>query len=503
MHPGISLVLAVDVGTTSTKAVVFDPDGGRHGSSEKGYPLLTPSPGQEVQDPSVVTEAALQAIGEAISAGASVAGLAFSSAMHSLVGLDGNDRPVTQLLTWADGRAAEQASRLRAEHPQLHPRTGTPLHPMAPLPKLVWFRENQPEVFARARRWVGIKELIVHRLTGEWVIDVSCASGTGLMALESLEWDAEALALAGIGAEQLSRIVPAKQTLPLLDDGLGLAQGTPVVVGAGDGPLANLGVGAVRPGVAACSIGTSGALRLMVEHAAVDQSRRLFCYALTEGRWVIGGAINNGGVVLEWAGGALAPELGPHAEGQLLDLAASVPPGSQGLLMLPYLFGERAPHWSGLAGGAYVGLRNFHGRAHLIRAVLEGVCQQLALVLTSLREAGNEVREIRAAGGFARSQLWRQMLTDVLGMAVGFPAGPQGSAFGAALVGMEALGIVDSMDRASELIRLDQMLEPDPDAAAVYAASRPLFAKLYDDLAPAFRALASTEARPSTPATGR
>ncbi|MGN6871672.1 MAG: gluconokinase [Solirubrobacteraceae bacterium] len=498
----MSRLLAVDVGTTSTKAVVFDPEGARHGYCEKGYPLLTPSPGQAVQDPLVVTEAALQAIGEAVSGGPAVAGLAFSSAMHSLVGLDGRGRPVTQLLTWADDRATEQAARLRAEHPQLHPRTGTPLHPMAPLPKLAWFKENQPEVFARARRWVGIKELIVHRLTGEWVIDVSCASGTGLMALESQEWDPEALAVAGIGAEQLSRIVPAEQTLPLLADGLGLARGTSLVVGAGDGPLANLGVGAVRPGVAACSIGTSGALRLMVERAVVDQSRRLFCYALTEGRWVIGGAINNGGVVLEWAGSALAPELGPHAEGQLLELAAGVPPGSQGLLMLPYLFGERAPHWSGRAGGAYVGLRNFHGRAHLIRAAIEGVCQQLALVLASMREAGNEVREIRAAGGFARSRIWRQMLTDVLGMAVGFPAGPQGSAFGAALLGMEALGIVDSMDRASELVGLEQTLEPDPGAAAVYAALRPLFAELYDDLAPAFRALAASERAPSAPAAG-
>jgi len=313
------------------------------------------------------------------------------------------------------------------------------------------------------------------------------------MSLETLDWDPEALALAGIGAEQLSRIVPAKQTLPLAADGLGVARSTPLVVGAGDGPLANLGVGAIAPGVAACSIGTSGALRLTVERPAIDPARRLFCYALTEGRWVIGGAINNGGSVLEWTGNTLAPDLGAHAESQLLELAATVPPGSEGLLMLPYLLSERAPHWSGLAGGAYVGLRHFHSRAHLIRAAIEGVCQQLALVLASMREAGNEVGEIRATGGFARSQIWRQMLTDVLGTAVGFPVVHQGSAFGAALLGMEALGIVGSMDRASELIPLEQTLEPDPRAAAVYTQTRPLFAELYDDLTPAFRALASTK----------
>jgi len=499
----MDLVLGVDVGTTSTKAVSFDAEGGGYGSSERGYSLLEPNPGEAVQDPQQVIGAALEAVSAALFESTEVHGLAFSSAMHSLVGVDAEDQPITQLLTWADNRAAEQAERLRGEHPQLHPRTGTPLHPMAPLPKLVWFRETEPELFARARRWVGIKELIIQRLTGEWVIDVSCASGTGLMSLENLEWDPEALAVAGITAEQLSRIVPSKETLGLTADLLGLARGTPIVVGAGDGPLANLGVGAVRPGVAACSIGTSGALRLMIDRPGIDPTGRLFCYALTPGRWVIGGSINNGGSVLEWAGSALAPDLGARSEDELLKLAAGVPPGSEGLVMLPYLLSERAPHWSALAGGAYVGLRHFHGRAHLIRAAIEGVCQQLALVLASMREAGNEVREIRATGGFARSHLWRQMLTDALGMPVGFPAAHEGSAFGAALLGMEALGIVDSIDRAGDLVRLEQTLEPEAQAAATYARLLPLFAELYDDLTPAFRALAPSQRGPGAPGRPR
>ncbi len=486
----MEIVVGVDVGTTSTKAVSFDADGGEHGTGEAGYPLLEPSPGQAVQDPSAVVDATLETIRAALPGHGEVAGLAFSSAMHSLVGLDADDRPLTPLLTWADNRAAKQADRLKTEHPELHARTGTPLHPMAPLPKMVWFRETAPELFARARRWVGIKELIVQRLTGEWVIDVSCASGTGLMSLDTLDWDHEALTVAGVAAEQLSRIVPGKQVLTLRTDEVGLPRATPLVVGAGDGPLANLGVGAVRPGVAACSIGTSGALRLTVEQSGIDPAGRLFCYALTPSRWVIGGAINNGGSVLEWAGSALAPDLGAHAEDKLLELAAGIPPGSEGLVMLPYLLSERAPQWSALARGAYVGLRHFHGRPHMIRAAIEGVCQQLALVLASMRDAGNEVREIRATGGFVRSQTWCQMLTDALGMPIGFPAGQQGSAFGAALLGMEALGLVDSIDRAADLIQIKRTLEPEPEAAATYAGLRPLFAELYDDLTPAFRRLA-------------
>jgi gluconokinase len=258
------------------------------------------------------------------------------------------------------------------------------------------------------------------------------------------------------------------------------------VAGAADGPLANHGVGAVRPGVAAISIGTSGAVRVMVEEPRTDPAGRVFCYALTPGRWAIGGAINNGGVVLDWAGEALAPDLDTD---ELLALAEEAPAGSDGLLMLPYLLSERAPHWSALPRGAYVGLTRAHGRPHLIRAAIEGVCQQLALVLASVRDAGNEVGEVRATGGFARSALWRQMLTDVLGMEVGFPAGHEGWGFGAALLGMEALGLIETIDRAAELIAIDERLQPDAEAAASYAELLPVFDSLYDALAPAFRRL--------------
>jgi len=489
-------VLGVDIGTTSAKAVAFDERGRELANGEAAYPLLEPEPGQAVQEPAAVVDGTLAAIRTAAAAarerGVHIAALSFSAAMHSLVALDGYDRPLTALVTWADTRAAEQADRLRAEHPRLHDRTGSPLHPMTPLVKLVWFAEREPATFAAARRWAGIKELVVARLTGRWAVDHSIASATGLLNLERLDWDAEALAVAGIDGDHLSPLVPTTERLSLTTAAAGeldLAAGLPVIVGAGDGPLANLGVGAVRPGVAACSIGTSAALRLTVARPAVDPQRRVFCYALAPGRWVVGGAINNGGVVLQWAGDALAPDLGPHAEAELLAMAGAVPAGSDGLIMLPYLLSERAPHWSPLPRGAYVGLTRHHRRGHLVRAALEGVCQQLALVLASMRDAGSEVREIRATGGFARSALWRQMLADALSTPVGFPAGHEGSAFGAALLGMQAMGIVDSIDLAGELVSIDDVVEPDPGAAAIYAELLPTFAGLYEALGPAFRAL--------------
>jgi gluconokinase len=496
------IVIGVDMGTTSTKSVAYDVAGRVAASHAVGYPLHEPRPGYAEQDPDAILAAVVQTIASvALQCDSQVRALSFSSAMHSLIGLDRDGEPLTPVVTWADRRASGQADKLRAAAGglALHRRTGTPLHPMAPLPKLVWFREEEPELAARVRHWVGIKDYVLGKLLGVLVTDNSMASGTGLMDIHRLQWDPESLDLAGISPDQLPELVGTTTVIPELPPdtarAVQLPSETSVIVGAGDGPLANLGLGAVRPGVAACSIGTSGALRVMVERPTVDEQGRVFCYALTDQRWVVGGAINNGGLVLEWCGDALAPELGTGREDELLRQADTVPAGADGLIMLPYLHGERAPHWSSLPSGAYIGLRAEHRRPHLIRAALEGVCQQLALVLDSVRAAGNEVREIRATGGFARSALWRQMLTDVLGTPIGFPTGHEGSSFGAALLGMDALGLVPSIDVAADLVEINEVLTPDREAEQVYAGLRPTFDQLYDELVPTFRALL----RPSVP----
>jgi gluconokinase len=490
------VVVGVDLGTTSTKAVAYDTDGRELAGASAGYPLEEPHPGWAEQDPAKILDAALRSVRDVVSElDGPVAGLSFSSAMHTLIGLATDGTPLTPSLSWADSRAAAQAERLRAAAGglALHRRTGTPVHPMAPLPKLVWFREQQPKLHEQVAFWVGIKDYVLSRMCDALMTDHSLASGTGLMDIHTLAWDPEALRLAGISAEQLPELVPTTTVRSGLSTSvaraLGLPEGTPVVVGAGDGPLANLGLGAVDPGVAACSIGTSGALRVMVERPAVDPLGGVFCYALTEHRWAVGGAINNGGIVLDWAGHALAPDLGADPAAALLDLAGQVPPGAGGLIMLPYLLGERAPHWSALPRGAYVGLTREHRREHLVRAAIEGVCQQLALVLQSMRAAGNEVRQVRATGGFARSPLWRQILADTLDMEVQFPAGHEGSSFGAALLGMQALGLLDSIDVAADLVEIEDTVRPDPSAAAVYTALKPVFAELYDALVPTYRSL--------------
>jgi gluconokinase len=486
------VVLGIDVGTTSTKAVAFTAVGEAVASADAGYELRSPQPGLAEQDPDLVVSAALQATAEAVSAagraGHRVVGMAFSAAMHSLIGLDPAGQPVTPLVTWADRRAVDQARRLRAgpRGLALHRRTGTPVHPMAPVVKLRWYAEEQPDVVARVRHWVGIKEYLLRRLTGELVVDHGIASATGMFNLLDRDWDAEALTYAGIRRELLPELVPGAAVLKLRPAGLGLPAGTPLVLGGADGPLANLGVGAIRPGAVACSIGTSGALRVAADQPRVDSRGRVFCYVLAPDRWVVGGAVNNGGNVLEWLGDAIAPGADAQA---LLEEASLAEAGSGGLLFLPYLLGERAPHWSGEERGVYLGLTREHRRHHLLRAALEGVCLQLALVLASLSEAGVDAHEIRATGGFSRSPLWRRILAGAFGRPVGFASSPEGSSLGAALVGMTALGMLDGLDRAADLVRVTDVQQPDVADAEIYARLLPVFDGVFEGLAPAFAEL--------------
>ena len=483
-EPG--LMIAVDIGTTGVKVEAVDTAAVSSCGAQREYPTETPQPGWAEQDPDQVATAVQEAVREVVSGiaagGRTVAGVSFSAAMHDLIGLDADGKPLTPMLTWADGRAAAQARRLRASGDwlDLHRRTGTPVHPMSPLVKLLWFREERPELWDRVAHWVGVKEYVLQRLAGVLAVDESIASAMGMYNLQARDWDDGALSLAGVRREQLPSLHATTDVVARLGaDAVawGLPAGTPIVVGASDGVLANLGVGAVAPGVVACSIGTSSAIRGVVPQARVDEQGRVFCYVLVPGRWVVGGASNNGGNVLRWLGRVMGIDLADPDVG-LTEAAASVAPGAEGLLMLPYLSGERAPRWSGDPRGALVGLTQRHTRAHIVRAALEAVCLQLALVLDAMRAAGLEPTELRATGGFAHSPFWRQLLADVLGMPIGFPAGEQGSAVGAALLGHVALGHLDSVDDAAALVRVAEVVRPDPAVAAGYRRLLPAFASI-------------------------
>jgi gluconokinase len=358
---------------------------------------------------------------------------------------------------------------------------------MSPLTKLAWWADTEPATLRDTPRWGGVKELVLAGLADEgFVLDLSLASGTGLYDIHQRRWDPEALDLAGIRAEQLAEVVPTTRRLRLkraVAVAAGLPPDLPLIIGAADGALANLGVGATPAGVAAVSLGTSGALRTVVNGPTADKAGRLFCYALTEERWVVGGAINNAGSVVRWAGETFTGGFDrPSAEGEdaddrdaaLLVEAAEVEPGSEGLLCLPYLLGERAPWWRGGMRGAYLGLRREHGRAHLVRAAVEGVCQQLALVRDTFGDEGIAMTEVRATGGAVASDLWVGILAAALDLPVAVADTPEGTALGACLLGRHALGELPDLDEAAALVGIGEHVRPDPRDAELYRRMRPL-----------------------------
>jgi gluconokinase len=507
-------VVGVDVGTTAAKVVAFrllgDAETDVTSASPAAvavheYPLVRPRSGWRVQDADVVVAATLTSRAGCVAQldGGSVVAVSVSTAMHGLIALDAEARPLTPIVTWADARARDVARELR-ETPlaaSLHARSGTPVHSMSPLTKLRWFAENEPELLARAASWVGLKDLVLHALTGRLVTELSSASGTGMLSIADRTWDAEAVALSGARLGQLPPVLPTTATLPLDADvarHVGLPAGTPVVLGAGDGPLGNLGTGAIRPGVAGLSLGTSGALRLVVDHPWADPSGRLFCYAVTEDRWVLGTPISNGGAVVRWAGSVFAAERPdapteyagpPVTDTDLLALAAGVEPGSEGLVMLPFLLAERGPLWDADLRGAYLGIRQHHTRAHFVRAAVEGVAFQLATILDGLDEV-EPVTSIRATGGVFRSELWREVLSGALGRPLSVTGGAEGSALGAAALGLHAIGLEPTLE--DSLRRLapglvgdgadstDRVVAPEASSAAYRDARASAGARLRD-----------------------
>lgn len=449
--------VGLDIGTTAVKVAAFDVGGtaGARAMAVRPCRLQQPRPGWQVVDPTALLTAVDEAMDLCLrQLGATpVSTITLSTAMHGLVAFDDEVRPVTDVVTWADARATEQVDELRERGAaaDLLRRTGTPVHTMSPLAKLRWYARHDPEIVAGARWWGGIKELVVHHLTGHLVAEFSNASGYGLMDLRTLDWDADALELAGIGRDLLPQIVApttAYDLTPELRERWGLDAATRVVVGAGDGPLGNLGTGAITPGTVGLSLGTSGAVRMAVTGPTADPAGRLFCYALTEDLWVTGGPVSNGGIAFDWAARTFAADvLAGNDPGQALEIAATAPVGCDGLVMVPYLLPERAPLWDPGLPGAYLGMRYGHRRQHFLRAAVEGVCLQVGSIVDVL-ESVQPVTTIRATGGPFRAQLWRSVMAAVLDRPFFVASDAGGTALGAAALGAYAVGEFDDLGAA-------------------------------------------------------
>lgn len=490
-------ILSVDVGTSSVKAAIFNDQAELVAEQSCGYPLVQPHPGWVEQDPKDVLGAFKEAIREVLNqVDQKPKVLVLSTAMHALMGLDDQEQPLTRFLTWADQRAQKWASQLRTEQKglEIYQRTGTPIHAMSPLLKLTWFRESQPELFKQVKLWIDLKAYLIHALVGEWLIDESLASATGLYNLKNRMWDEEALAWCGVTQAQLPRLVKTTDCVGVigrdLAQRLGLPENTRIIAGASDGALANLGVGAVVPGSLALSIGTSGAARQMVRKPQLDPQGRLFCYVVDHDHYIIGGPINNGGILLRWLESLFASEIKTNRElasspeqtqnfYEVLNKEVSaVAPGSDGLFCLPYLTGERAPLWREDVSGSFWGLRLTHTRGHLMRAVLEGISYQLNSVVKLLEGLAGPAHEIRATGGFTQSKVWGEILTDILGSPLGIPKHTQGSALGGAFLAWYALGQIQSLEDCAKLIPVTEVKKPNPAYKERYQSGYALFKDL-------------------------
>lgn len=500
-------MIGVDIGTTSTKSVLFEESGKVVSKADEGYPLYTPTSSVAEQDPDQIFRAVIHTLKRVmVQSGAKpeqIMFVSFSSAMHSVIVVDTEGKPLTRCITWGDNRSAAWAKRLKLDmngH-EIYLRTGTPIHSMSPLPKLMWLRYDNEHLFQKASKFISIKEYVFAKLFNEYVVDYSIASATGMMNLEKLDWDEEALEIAGVSRNQLSKLVPTTYSLQGMNavfaEETGLAGSTPFIVGASDGVLSNLGVNAIEPGVVAASIGTSGAIRTVVDKPVTDPKGRIFCYALTEKHWVIGGAVNNGGMLLRWARDEFAASevetakrLGIDSYDLLMQIVARVRPGSDGLLFHPYLTGERAPLWNSNARGSFFGLNMHHRKEHMIRAVLEGVIFNLYTVLLAMEETIGRPKKIHATGGFARSPLWRQMMSDIFDQEVVIPESFESSCLGAVVLGLYAIGKTDSLNIVSTMVGATHEHKPIKENAEIYRQLLPIYIRISSKLEEEYEAIA-------------
>ncbi|MDU0439541.1 gluconokinase [Staphylococcus haemolyticus] len=489
-------MIGVDIGTTSTKSVLYDENGQFIMKHNIGYPLHTPNVDVSEENPDELFDAVLMTVKyvvrEANIKKEDIKLISFSAQMHSLIALDAEHHRLTESITWADNRASKYAELINKEHQgsDIYQRTGTPIHPMSPLSKIFWMKHEQSDIYKQTTMFADIKTYIFYQLFEKYVIDYSMASATGMFNLEKLDWDKEALELLGITEAQLPQLVPTTHILKGMKKRyatlMGIDENTPIIVGASDGVLSNLGVNSYKKGEVAVTIGTSGAIRTVINKPRTDYKGRIFCYVLDEDHYVIGGPVNNGGVVLRWLRDELlasevetAKRLGVDPYDVLTKIASRVKPGAEGLIFHPYLAGERAPLWNADARGSFFGLTLSHQKEHMIRAALEGVLYNLYTVYLALIEVMNETPStIKATGGFAKSEVWRQMMADIFDTDLIVPESYESSCLGACVLGLKALGEIDDFSIIEEMVGTTNAHQPDSATVQVYQQLVSIFINL-------------------------
>jgi xylulokinase len=472
--------------------------------SEEHEPFASPCPGWAEQDPRDWWRACGSAVRKALHSSKlradEIACVGFSGQMHGAVLLDSLDEVVRSAIIWCDQRSEAQSNELEElfGRDALIRLTCNPPLTNFTLTKLLWVRETEPKNWARVAHVMLPKDYVRFRLTGERAIDVADASGTLLLDVINRRWSKEVLRKAGIDPQLLPALYESPQVCGKVSaagaEATGLRMGTPVVAGAGDQAAGAVGMGIARAGAVSATIGTSGVVFAATDRPALDPQGRLhtFCHAIP-GRWHVMGVTQAAGLSLRW----LRDRFGVATDVQanagrdpydvLADEASSAPAGSEGAFWLPYLMGERTPHLDPNARAALVGLTASHTRAHLIRAVMEGVAYSLKDTFTIFEEMRIPVTSIRLGGGGARSPLWRQIQADVYGREVEIVAAEEGAAYGAAILGGVGAGAWNSVDEACDsVVRVASRIAPDEAVSKTMQRSYRTYRKIYPALHQAF-----------------
>ena len=492
--------VGLDAGTTGVKATAFLDDGRGIASTRAELEMGSPVPGAAEQDPDEFVSTCIAVLADCVAQtrdrGYSVAAVGLSGIIGSLVTLDRNMRPLGMAFTWADLRCSPQVESAISglDHDSVYQSTGCQIHSIYTGPKIAWLAQEDPDRFAAGHWFVPLKSYLLYRLTGSLLLDRSVGSGSGMLDTRGLRWNDDWLQFLGIRPESLGELVESDHRCrlrPAMADRLGLPRQTPLIVGAADGMLSSLGVGAVGEGVYTAMIATSAACRTVDERPILHPRRATWSYYLADGLWVNGGAISSAGIVYRWVRDTLfADRTEPDDYSPVNRAAAEAPMGADGLLMLPFLAGERSPNWDVNARGALLGMTLGHDRGHIARATMESVCLHLAQVMRALREICAAPRQVRTTGGFRGSRFWVQMLSDCLATPLALPAEGDASVLGAAILAMRAEGAIDTLLDAAELVPIVEEIRPDPVASEHFAIQLDRYEDLYGALRPQFAGLA-------------
>jgi len=503
-------LLGIDLGTTGVKAALFDADNGQTMTSAFfEYPLYHPQPGWAEQLPEDWWRATIAAIRACLEGAerrgimaTDVRGVGLSGQMHGVVLLDEQSMVLRPCIIWADQRSEPQCrwmtERVGAE--RLIDYVSNPALPGFSAPKALWVRDNEPEIFARARTMLLPKDYIRFLLTGVKAMEISDAAGTCLLDVKRGEWSREVLDAIGFDPSLLPMVVPADKICGTITAEVaqltGLSEGTYVAGGGADNACGAVGNDVVQSGLALVSIGTSGVVLAHTDAPQVDRSGPVprvhtFNHAVPHA-WYLMGVTQSAGLSLRWVRDNIGlPEMAMErwarkdAYATLVEEAEYAPAGSDGLLFLPYLQGERTPHLDAYARGGWIGLTAKHNRRHLVRSVLEGVAFSLKDCFGIIQEQGLMIEQVRATGGGAKSPLWRQIIADVLGVELVTTSAQEGPAFGAALLAGVASGVYPSIQQACEAtVRIVEHTEPQQHYASMYASLYEQYRDLYSALKP-------------------